>query len=380
VNPESTSDTQLHSPRRIITRLAWVVWALSLTLTGVGLWLLALTYTTDIGPRWGFRGVETTLAVTFSTVGALIASRHPRNLIGWFFCWVGLASGIAGFAEGYAVYALLTRPGALPAGEVMAWLRNWIWVTYAVPALTFLPLLFPEGRLPSPRWQPVVWLVVGNMAAMTFGVAFRPGQLKNFYYLNNPFGIEGAGDILEVVFGIAMMILSATAFAAAASLILRLRRSTGGERQQLKWVAYAAALWAFVSPAGSTVPTVGPLLFIAGMLGLPISVGIAILRYRLYDIDILIRRTLIYSVLTGTLALVYFGGVILLQGVFRALTGQTSELAIIVSTLTIAGLFAPLRRRIQDVIDRRFYRRKYDAEQVLAAFAETCRDETDLGG
>jgi len=370
---------------RTAARLAWLTWALSLVFTALGLWLLALTYTTPVGPRWGPRGFPAAFAVAFSTVGALIASRRPHNLIGWIFCSVGLLAGVQVFTEEYAVYAVLARPGTLPAGEMIAWIQNWIWVPGAGPALTYLLLLFPQGRLPSPRWRPVAWLATVGMAAMAFSQAFTPGRLGNFYYVTNPFGIEGAEAVLQFMYYAATVIVLASVFASAASLLLRFRRSTGEERQQLKWFAFAAALLVlgglggFLGPLLSPETQLGPLLLITTMLGIPIATGIAILRHRLYDIDIIIRRTLVYSGLSGALAVVYFTSVVLLQAAFRALTGQQqSEFVTVLSTLVIAALFLPLRRRVQDVIDRRFYRKKYDAAKTLAAFAAAVRDETDL--
>ncbi|MGH2544430.1 MAG: hypothetical protein ACRDIB_16680, partial [Ardenticatenaceae bacterium] len=294
------------------------------------------------------------------------------------FCWVGFLAALQGFAVEYGVYTLFTRPGALPYGMVLVWLQYWIWIPMIFPLVVFVPLLFPEGRLRSPRWRPVAWLAAIIMVIVTISHAFVPGPIgEEFGSVPNPYGILGVRAALFTVFEVGAVALFAIGLAAAAALLVRLRRSTGAERQQLKWLTYAVAL-ATVAALTASDPTYGALIAITGWLLIPIAVGIAILRYRLYDIDVLVNRTLVYGSLTITLALVYLGGVVLLQSLFRVVAGQGSELAIVVSTLAIAALFNPLRRRIQKFIDRRFYRRKYDAEQVLASFSATVRDEADL--
>ncbi|MCA1552829.1 MAG: hypothetical protein LC737_00460 [Chloroflexi bacterium] len=352
---------------------------MSILLSVLSLWLFALSYDVDVGPRWGPRVFAGALAVTYAVVGALIGARQPRNLVGWLFCGVGLCFGILAFSDEYAAYALLKAPGTLPAGMQMAWLSNWIWIPPFSLAIAFLPLLFPAGHLPSRRWRPVAWMAASASIIVSVFYAFTPGPLGNFGLVVNPFGIEQFGGTLPFVFGVFTVAILAIALASALSLVRRTRRSVGVERQQLKWFGFAVGLLIPSTLAGNTVPTIGPPILIAALLGIPIATGIAILRYRLYDIDLLIRRTLVYSALTAMLALVYFGSIVLLQQSARALTGQQqNEIVTVVSTLAIAALFVPLRQRIQNTIDRRLYRRKYDAARVLAQFAATARDEVDL--
>jgi hypothetical protein len=281
--------------------------------------------------------------------------------------------------------------GALAGVKIMAWLSWWIGsdsIGLIGGALLFL--LFPNGRLLSSSWRPVMWTAVGAGATFLVLYAFTPGPLDTFPFITNPVGIGGAvGDILVMLQPIGLVVLLIAFLASAVSLILRLRRAKGVERQQLKWFVYAATL----ATIGAVVALAGGNVFASELMNvigywegqlafaaLPVFTGIAILRHRLYDIDIIINRTLVYGSLTATLALIYFGGVATTEAIFHALTGEERQpqLAIVVSTLVIAALFMPLRRRIQALIDRRFYRRKYDAAKTLEAFSAKLRDETDL--
>jgi hypothetical protein len=246
-------------------------------------------------------------------------------------------------------------------------------------------LLFPTGRLPSRRWRWLAWLTVAYVVVGVITAAFSPGAYQgSLGPIRNPLGIEGLTHIYKaVVYTMAPALFIAAAF----SLFVRLRRAVGVERQQLKWLAYAAggfAMGIILISITIAIDTprwyewVASAFFVAVSPGVPISIGIAILRYRLYDIDILINRTLVYSSLTATLVALYFGGIVVLQRVFVVLTGERSTLAVVASTLLIAALFNPLRRRLQAFIDRRFYRRKYDARKTLEAFSVRLRDQTDL--
>jgi hypothetical protein len=249
--------------------------------------------------------------------------------------------------------------------------------------VVFLLLLFPTGRLPSPRWRPVLWAAVGYIGFFTLVVWLSPvsadARLEKF--VRNPLGLEI--ELMNLLVELLYFTIPLLVVAGGTAVIVRFRRSRGDERQQLKWFAYAVAVMIAVFVFWFSLELTGlvplsALAFTVPLLGLPIATGIAILKYRLYDVDIVINRTLVYGSLTALLAATYFGGVVLLQGAFRALTGQESQLAIVASTLLIAALFNPLRRRIQGFIDRRFYRRKYDAAQVLASFSARLRNETDL--
>lgn len=328
------------------------------------------------------------LVVTFAVVGALVASHRPRNPIGWIFCAAAVLQGLSLSGYEYATYALVTRPGSLPLGAEVSWLAQWIWAPGLGLILVFLPLLFPNGRPPTPRWRVVAWL-----GGLSICMIFLPAMVilwpERGVALVQPEGAaeEGTSHLLFLVVefaGFPLMLLAG--LGAVVSLFVRFRRARGDERQQIKWFASAAALtlvvtFAFEQATNTRDGLLG--IFLAALTvfiipAIPVATGIAILRYRLYDIDTIINRTLVYLSLSATLVLMYFGGVVSLQYVFRSLTGGTSQLVIVASTLAIAALFNPLRRRIQSFVDRRFYRRKYDAARVLEIFSARLRDETDL--
>src|SRR5215211_3656557 len=320
--------------------------------------------------------------LTFSVVGAIIASRQPRNAIGWIFCGVGLVMGLNSLAGGYAEYRLSGGYGPWSLVETAAWFASWSWTLLVYVPTSFLLLLFPDGRLPSPRWRPVAWCAAIGLIGFVAGTALNPGPLEDFPQIVNPYGVDS--PILDAIASAGYILAAASMVASAVSLIVRMRRAGRVERQQIKWLAYGGAVVVgavFVSGVISIWSGDAAIAVIGfGLLGVPIFTGVAIARYRLYDIDIVINRTLVYGALTAALAAVYFGGVATLQALMRALTGQEQQpqLAIVVSTLAIAALFNPLRGRIQGFIDRRFYRKKYDAAKTLEAFSAKLRDETDL--
>ena len=361
--------------------LAWIMWALSIGLTMLSLWLLIVNLSHPNVPVYLYWAEATLLAVGYSTVGTVAATHRPGNTVGWVLCSIGLSWGVAHFTSEYATYTLLAAPGSLPAAEAAAWIYSWVWVP-GLGFIVFLALLFPSGRLPSPRWRPFAWLSVLLVAAGTIMAAFSPGPSVGLS-VRNPLGIESLPNLYEQL----QALMFALIFVASASLVVRLHHARGVERQQIKWVAYAGAL-----AGGASLPTytvleamdlrwlqmVGHVAALVGIVGVPTAVGIAITRYRLYDIDILINRTLVYGTLSATLIALYFVGIVVLQRLFVVLTGQQSTLAVVASTLLIAALFNPLRRRIQSFIDRRFYRRKYDARKTLEDFSAQLRDETDL--
>ena len=364
-------------------RLAWSLWALVFGLTGLSLLLLALNRSHPNTPTFDW-WLGNSIVVIDATVGAIVASRRPENPVGWLLCLSGVAVSTSSFASQYAIYALLAEPGSLPAGEAMAWVAAWQLPIMNGLQVSYL-LLFPTGRLPSKRWRPVAWLTVAFVVAGVILAAFSPGAyLGSLGPIRNPLGIEGFTSVYKTVFFTMAPLLYAVA---VLSLFVRLRRSRGVERQQLKWFAYAVAAFALGIVLLSIISVIdtppwferaGVAFFTVAGLGYPIAIGIAILRYRLYDIDILINRTLVYSSLTAILVLVYVGGVVGLQVALRFITGQESTLAIVASTLAIAALFNPLRRRVQAFVDRRFYRSKYDARKTLEAFSSRLRDETNL--
>jgi hypothetical protein len=368
--------------------LAWYMCVVSLVLTAFGLLFLVMSRFREGAPVFDYWLLNTVIAVSFSPVGAVIAPRFPpQNPIGWLFCTIGLIGAIRLFVAEYAIVTLLAEPGStllgkLPGGEALAWVSSWVWVLHFGPFI-FLALLFPDGRVPSPRWWPFAWVVGVVVAGGTVAVALWPETAARFDPVNNPLGIEVAMNVINPM----EMILYALALIAAASLVVRLRHSKGVERQQVRWFAYAVVMLATSTTLAYVVSealdvgwlgSISSILVIVSLVGLPVAMGIAILRYRLYNIDTLINRTLVYGALTAVLAGVYVGSVVLLQELFRALTGGESQLAIVASTLAIAALFNPIRRRIQAFVDRRFYRRKYDAAKTLEAFSAKLRDETDL--
>jgi hypothetical protein len=359
-------------------RLAWPVWGLS----------TALLVFVLLSPRTEENGLAilvplATGAMAWSTVGTLVISRRPANLVGWVLWAMGLLSAVALATGQYASFALLGRREAWPGAELLGLVSSWIWVPI-IGLLIFLILLFPNGRLPSRRWRPVAWLGGGVIAVGATTEALVPGPIDGLEPLRNPLGIEGARGTLHFLSTVSQAAAAVLLLVALASLFVRLLGAGGEERQQVKWLAYAATVLAaafFLSSVSGAISAswVGFVLSMVGFLGIPAAVGIAVLRYRLYDIDLVINRTLVYGPLTAALVAVYVASVVLLQSVFRALTGQESQLAVVASTLVIAALFQPLRRGVQAFIDRRFYRRRYDARRTLEAFGARLREEVDPG-
>jgi hypothetical protein len=372
--------------RRAAAWLAWSLVALSvaLLLGGIALSRAASSTVPDLpfGGETEDGAVVANLVtlLPFSVVGAIIASRHPRNTIGWLLCSVGVTIGLNSFAGDYAEFWLASGFGMNSLGETAAWFSSWLWILLVFVPTSFLLLLFPDGRLPSPRWRPVAWGVALGTAGGVVGYALEAGPLVDFPQIANPYGVDG--PVVGIV-GVAGSIVGAGSMVASAvSLIVRLRRAGREERQQIKWLAYGGAVMVGTICVGGLITLwsvpVSIVIMSVALLGLPVFTGIAIVRYRLYDIDLLINRTLVYGLLTLSLAVVYVGGVVFLQYTFRTLTGGESQLAIVSSTLAIAALFNPLRSRVQAFVDRRFYRSKYDARKTLEAFSAKLRDETDL--
>jgi hypothetical protein len=363
--------------------MAWSSWALSVGLTALSLLLLVLNLSHPNVHVYDYWLENTLSAVLFSTVGAFVASRRAENPVGWLFCLLGLAFGIGHFSAQYAIYAQLAQPDLLPAGGALAWISSWI-LPPIIGLQVFSFLLFPTGRLPSRRWMWLAWLTVASAMVGTISSAFSFGANAGLGPVQNPLGIEGFFNVYDTV----LTFLTLLIVLAALSPFARLRRAGGVERQQIKWFAYAAAatvggiVLTYVIPNSITTPAwfekAGYALLIVTTPAIPVSIGIAILRYRLYYIDLLINRTLVYGALTVMLGATYSGSVVVLQQVFRTLSGQHSTVAVVASTLAIAALFNPLRRLVQSFVDRRFYRRNYDAAKTLEAFSAKTRDDTDL--
>jgi hypothetical protein len=312
-------------------------------------------------------------ALSFGSVGAFLVARRPENAIGWLFVVDGLAWALSFACAAYAVAALYVPERSLPYGETTVWLATWPIPGYAITAaLVFL--LFPDGRPLSPRWRPIVWLGAFGIVLATAAVAVTPGPLEDpFQRFQNPHGMETLSDVLGFL---GWPLVLAGLGAGLVALILRRRHAGRDEREQIKWVLSAFVVLAALLIAGVAFENAGA-VFAAGLVGVPVATAIGILKYRLYDIDLIIRRTLVYGVLPALLAGLYFGIVLALQQVFSSFAGG-SDLAIAVSMLAVAALFRPARRRIQGIVDRRFYRRKYDAQRTLEAFGIRLRDEIDL--
>jgi hypothetical protein len=382
---------------RAASWLSWSLAALSLLLCAASIVLDVAARSVQPPPSWGTGGDSAVLIfvlpfLAFPLVGALIASKRPENPIGWICLAVGIIWMIMLISSSYGGYGLLARPGSVPFPAAIGSLGVWMWAPAVGLLGIYLILLFPDGRLPSKRWRPLAWLSGVAIVLVSAGSALSPGPMDGLPGIPNPFGLEKYPWVADATLSLTLL-LPLCILASAVSLVLRFLRSRGEEREQIKWLAFAASILglgfsSYVIPGNILPDEAGGadrlwenLLEDAVTLsfaGVPVAVGIAILRYRLYDIDILINRTLVYGSLTALLALIYFGAVVLLQRLFVVLTGEKPTLAVVASTLVIAALFNPLRQRIQSFIDRRFYRRKYDARKTLEAFSAKLRNETDL--
>jgi hypothetical protein len=341
---------------------------------------------------WGTDGIKVILnlpPLAFVAVGTVVALRQPGNRIGWVCLGIGLMLALP--ADSYGSYGRATGSAPLPGAAFATWLNDWSFLP-AIGSVTFLLLLFPDGRLLSPRWRVVAWASAGVIVLAVLSEAFHPGMLASAPGVANPYPVEASNLIPGRLPGGANVLLAPCFAAAAASLVLRFRRATGRERLQVKWFASAAALMALLFALAGVGNLVAGLLdagrplglrvledaVSASVIGMPIAIGIAVLRHDLYEIDVVINRTLVYGALTASLAVSYFGLVLLFQLVLSPLTSQ-SDLAVAASTLAVAALARPARARIQDLVDRRFYRRKYDAQHTLENFSSRLRDEIDLG-
>jgi len=387
---------------RLASWLAWPLAGLSVAIFAASLVLYVLARSAPVPGSLGASRTLFDLLVSvpflaFPVIGALLASRRPRNPIGWICLADGFLWALLGLFDYYSVYGL-DKPGSVPFPGAIAGLGLWLWVPTVGLLAIYLPLLFPDGRLLSRRWRPLAWFSGAVIGLLSVTEGLTPGPIADLGGVRNPFGLEGQPWVADATNAILMMFLLCI-LASTLNLIMRYRRSGGVVRQQIKWIAFAAsfvglgfvtamvtglmALYFAPEISGSvdTPPLWFDFLFSVVLLsfgGIPVAVGVAVLKYRLYDIDVIINRALVYGSLTATLALVYFGSVVLLQRTFLFLTGEVSQLTIVASTLTIAALFNPLRRRVQAFVDRCFYRKKYDAAKTLEAFSNKLRDETDL--
>ncbi|MGI8423359.1 MAG: sensor histidine kinase [Chloroflexota bacterium] len=367
--------------------LAWGSWALASLLGMLGLVFLALTSGSLGALLSSFGPATVVIALTFPAVGAVIASHRPDNRLGWVLCATGLVWGTSAFAIAYSRYALLTSPAVLPAGLWLAWVGHWVWMPGIGALVTFILLFFPDGRLPSPRWRPVAWLGAAWIAVQTVAIALQPGPLNSLARIaslqsvQNPLGIAGAEDALGLTVAVGQPLTPLFMLAAVASVVVRFRRAAGPERQQIKWFAYAGAvmmvaLLVATSPLRQTVPVrLVPVLMVLALLavaGIPAAIGTAVLRYRLYEIDLLINRTLVYGALMAAIAGIY----VLTVGAFVAVLQTPGDLfTSLLATGVAAAAFQPLRDRLQRGVNRLLYGERADPYAVISDLGERL-DET----
>jgi len=354
----------------LLTALAAVCWAFSVA------WLW-LSWDVEIpATSWGFRGFGLLNGIAFTAVGGIVAIRQPKNVIGGLLLANGVAWSLTELEFEYAVYAVAGRPEPLAAGVLAAWLCSWQW-TISVGFYPATVVLFPDGRLSSLGRRAVVLATSVVTMLLAFQFAFRPGPLQLAAFLDNP--VTPVPESVVVAAGVAALALTVPmGLGTIALLVRRFRRSRGVEREQLKWLAYAALPLVALGPLSAIVPGKPiQILSAIGQLAVPVAIAVAVLRYRLYDIDVLINRTLVYGTLSATLAATYAATVLLLGALLRPLTSG-SEVSVAVSTLATLAVVQPLRRRIQGAVDRRFYRSRYDAVRTLDAFSVRLRDEVDL--
>ena len=358
------------------------------TWIAAGLWLFILGVASAIvamkangwqgaGNTSDTSGVALFLALfAFATMGGLVAAHVPGNAIGWIFLGIPLGGALAGITENLAFQGLYHDPGSVPGAIGFAWVYAWVWYP-TVGLLGFVLLLYPTGKVPGPRWRFVAWALGVVLAVMTLGYMFYPGPLdKDTRLPDNPLGIQALQGVFDRSDTAASISVAGLVIAAVVSVIVRFRRSRGDERQQMKWMAFAAALLGagFVAQG---VFGLGDVTFAVAISTLPVALGIALFRYRLYDIDRVINRTLVYGASTALLGGAYVGLVVASEAVFEPVAGGSS-VAVAVSTLVVAGLFLPVRTRVQRFVDRRFYRSKVNAEETLARFGAQLRRESDL--
>jgi hypothetical protein len=368
--------TDLASVKRWIPALGWGLCVLALALLVAGAVLQEVT---------GHANQESLLEhialmigfASFPVIGALIASRQPRNALGWIFLQVGLGVGVLLVATEYSYMAFVREPSShWPGAVIAAWLGQWLWYPclMAIPSLGLL--LFPDGRPPTPRWRWLVWVTALSMASVSGASMFQSRIQGDGFAFDNPVGFlpfadgERAGEPIFLAF-FGVMFLS------VASLVVRFRRASFEQRQQIKLLMMAAVVFALAVFLGDTF-NLPEIIFPLVLWLIPGSIGVAILRYRLYDIDLVINRTLVYALLTGILVVAYLAIVFALQQVLSDATRE-SDFAVAASTLAVAALFRPLRSGIQSFIDRRFNRQRYDAQRTIEAFAAKLREDVDLG-
>ena len=377
-----------HIVKHASSRIAWSIWGA--TLCGlVSILVMVLSRTDPQGEE-----IEAPIIVTFlifvlgfATTGALVTARHPSNPVGWIAASVAALYVCAGFADSY----VNTFPGVLGDAGVVARasfaIGESLWSVALGLGGTLLLLLFPDGRLPSRRWRPVAWVAGIALGTIPVALALTPGRVQD-YPVDNPLGIPGAGPALDLIVGVALMAVLLTFVLSVSSLFVRYRGASAVQRQQLKWLLFAvgfvvvlifaSVMIEVIAGQSGAAGEISNLLSTAALSSIPLAIGVAILKHRLYDIDVLINRALVYGGLTGVLGLLYVTIVFGLQQALSPVTRE-SDLAIAASTLAVAALFRPARTRIQGFIDKRFYRRRFDAQKTLESFSARARNEVELG-
>lgn len=370
-------------------RLAFISWGLTSGLSFIAVAIILATRDVSVpASTWGFRGASEAFGLTCGTVGAIVAIRRPDNLNGWLFCAIGLLFSMQALVTEYLVAAALAVPGGLPYTAVLSWVLTWLWVLPLGLALIYLPLLFPTGSFLTRRWRAVAVLGVVAIMAFSGAAAFLPGPIQSATFLDNPLGASeiDLGSYVAGVVGPAAALFLVTIVLALASLVLRFRRAPNDARLQIKWFALAALIAGptfvlhtilSVALASANAPKPVEVVGVVALMGLPTAAGMAILRYRLYDIDRIISRTISYVLITAVLVGAYALVVVIIQRPLGDVVGGNT-VAVALSTLVVAALFQPLRRRIQAIVDRRFDRARIDADLTAAAFSERLRAEVDI--
>jgi hypothetical protein len=384
-----TAGDRIHTPRPAAFLLAATV-----TCGIVGMMLFPLTVSTILPGGWGvtdnafvnwFNAIQGSLItpLTAGLFGFVNVRRQAGNRIGWLLLLVGLVSALSALGGYWSIFAYYSVDDPLPSAQLAAWITNWMWVVVFTLLLLMLQL-FPDGSFLSPRWG---LLLLTSLAFFTLPMwigAMVETPMSSAFKIPSPFTTSHPQQLYDLLFATGVAFMPMTAVLTLTEILFRFRVAHGIERQQIKWLLAGMALLVAMVVVGLTLGLglgnpLGDILVNASSLAPLIGIGVAMLRHRLYDIDIIIRRTLVYALLTATLVLIYLGSVVVLQQLFGRITGQQSTLAIVLSTLLLATLFNPLRRRTQRLIERRFYRRRYNAERVLERFAAASRNEVDLG-
>ena len=373
-------------------RLAWVLFGFICLMFGSLCVLYLLNADAMSTSSWGSAGLTTNMLFliamfTFPLTGSLVASRHPSNAVGWVLLAIGAVWGVGFCLDLYVAYGVVVDPGSLPRPDIALAITESGWVPAIGLIGIYLVLLFPDGHLPSPRWRPFAWAVGVLMVLAAISITFSPGKFTDSGYPNvvNPLGIEPLKSVLSFL-QISIVVIPIAILVSAIGLVMKFRRSRGQQRVQMKWFAAAAGVDAtfymisipltFNRPSTGWVEWTQDIALFSFVL-IPIATGIAILKYRLYEIDRIINRAVVYTALTAVLGAIYLGIVVGLEAVLTPVT-KSSDLAVAASTLAVAGLFGPVRRRIQTFIDRRFYRRRFDAGKTVESFSAHLRDEIDL--